>query len=924
MRVHWQEGVWLPDLGLALDPQASRPWAFVSHAHSDHTRRHEHTVLTPETAALLRVRLGGELGHLAEIPYQEVRALSALSNASRFSDRSAHSETFLRLLPAGHILGSAQLFLENDTGSLLYTGDFKIRSGLSCSAAEFCKAETLIMETTYGLPRYVFPPAAEVVEAIVSFCQETLEDGDRPVLLGYSLGKSQEVLAALAGVGLPLFLHESVARLTQVYRELGVALPFAEVFRSGEERPGVFLAPPHLRGSRFLERIPRRRVAYLSGWALDPSARHRWGCDAVFPLSDHADYEELLTAVERVQPRRVLTLHGFAAEFAQDLRARGIEAYALNGPDQLDLGLPVVCVSQSLASEEENLSPAFLDRAGFGRFCLACEEIAKHSGKLAKVRIVADFLRKLRDNELSRCAVWLSGHPFPKVDEQPLGLGSALLRRALEEAVGTAAPQVRPTARRLGDLGRAAEALLATRTTIRRPEVLDIQALFYRIREMRSSVARLHLLAEWLGSLCALEACYLIKLCLGDLRIGVQAGVIEEALALAFSQDVDAVRQAHMLLGDLGKTALLARQNRLATASMTLFRPVACMLAGSDADDAAAWARLARPASSANLARPARQAENVGSSSAGEILWVEPKLDGVRAQLHFGAGRAEIFSRDLRCMSEMFPEICRAALALPGDGVLDGEILAFQEGRALDFAELQKRLGRREADLFLEAEIPVFFMAFDCLWKDGTPLLRAPLRERRAALESWLLTPPLERVPVQWVTSAEAIGTAFRAARQQGHEGLLLKDPLAAYSPGKRGLSWLKRKEALATLDVVVVAVEYGHGKRAGVLSDYTFAVRDESSGRFLTLGKAYTGLTDAELVRCTETFLALECGRKGRRLEVEPVVVIEVAFDAIRPSSRHASGLALRFPRIKRLRPDKAAHEIDTLQTARQLAGVA
>lgn len=567
IRVQWQDGVWLPDVQLALDPHTSRPWAFVSHAHSDHARRHDRTLLTPATAALLaqrQSRSNQTQGRSNKMPgQQEILDYGV----SRTLEELGHSMSgHLHLLPAGHILGSAQLFLETDGGSLLYTGDFKIRSGRSCPPAEFCVAETLVMETTFGLPRYVFPPTDEVMGAIVDFCRESLEDGDRPVLLGYSMGKSQEVLAALEGAGLSIFLHESVERLTRVYRELGVALPTTEVFRATEERPGVLLGPPSLRASRLLEQLPRRRVAFLSGWALDPSARYRWGCDAVFPLSDHADYPGLLAAVEMVRPRRVLTLHGFAAEFARDLRERGLEAYALNGPDQLDLGLSGVTVAVS-ETPSPTPAPAFLQRAGFGRFCLACEEIATRSGQRAKVRVAADFLRKLRGNELSRCALWLTGRPFPRSEEQVLGLGNGLLRRALEEVAGKDGPQVRPIARRLGDLGRAATEILPGKSpgqvAGKRLEIADVQALFYRLSETGNSLASLRLLTEWIGAVTPLEACYLIRLCAGNLRIGLGETLVEEALAEALGRDLVALRETHQRLGDLGKTALLARQNRL-------------------------------------------------------------------------------------------------------------------------------------------------------------------------------------------------------------------------------------------------------------------------------------------------------------------------------------------------------------------------
>jgi DNA ligase-1 len=267
------------------------------------------------------------------------------------------------------------------------------------------------------------------------------------------------------------------------------------------------------------------------------------------------------------------------------------------------------------------------------------------------------------------------------------------------------------------------------------------------------------------------------------------------------------------------------------------------------------------------------------------------------------------------------PELSEAVRHLTTDLILDGEILAMRDAEVLPFAELQKRLGRREGDLFLGEEIPIRFVVFDLLWRDGQSFLDKPLRERRQTLESiapWPSAFSLARITR--ATSIEEIETAFQAARAGGNEGLMIKDPLSVYSPGRRGLAWLKLKKALATLDCVVVGAEYGHGKRKAVLSDYTFAVRDESTGELKTIGKAYTGLTDAEIAALTGHFLSRAIRQRGRYFEVEPDIVLEIAFDVIQPSDRHTSGLALRFPRIVRIRADKSPAEINTVQAAWQL----
>lgn len=322
--VNFHRGLELPLHGLWLDPHGRRPFAFVSHAHSDHIARHEEVIASPGTLRLMKARIGGKRReHLLE-----------------FGERRAFGNFAITLLPAGHILGSAQSFIETDAGTLLYTGDFKLRPGLSTAAAQWRQADTLIMETTFGLPKYRMPPTEAVLAQVVAFCRGTLDAGGVPVLLAYSLGKSQEILCALLAAGLTPMLHDAVWKMTAIYRELHAGFPSGAVPYEAREVPGkVLIFPPNTTRSHPLSHLENKRTAMLTGWALDPGAIYRYGCDAAFPLTDHADYTDLLRYVELVQPKRVLTLHGFAAAFAADLRARGIEAWALSEENQLELAL---------------------------------------------------------------------------------------------------------------------------------------------------------------------------------------------------------------------------------------------------------------------------------------------------------------------------------------------------------------------------------------------------------------------------------------------------------------------------------------------------------------------------------------------------------------------------------------------------------
>jgi DNA ligase-1 len=333
------------------------------------------------------------------------------------------------------------------------------------------------------------------------------------------------------------------------------------------------------------------------------------------------------------------------------------------------------------------------------------------------------------------------------------------------------------------------------------------------------------------------------------------------------------------------------------------------------------------------LASPAEDATEI-MTRLGPEVWVEDKYDGIRCQLHRRGADVRLYSRDLHDVSGQFPEVVAAARELPWDGILDGEILAYRDGTVLPFIALQARLGRKDPPPTLLAEVPVIYVAFDVLGlrrgdrsaDDAVdPMLEEPLAARRRALEGLGL--PLASdggaFALSHLTtagSADALESAFAEARARRNEGLMVKDPTSGYSPGRRGYGWLKMKKALATIDCVVVGVEVGHGKRHGVLSDYTFAVRDEANDRLVTIGKAYSGLTDAEIATMTRWFEEHTISQHGRYRVVEPTVVVEVAFDVILRSNRHRSGFALRFPRIAHLRLDKSAVEADTLETVRQL----
>jgi DNA ligase-1 len=324
--VVYRRGIYLPEADLWLDPHFGVERAFISHAHSDHVARHKLTFCSDTTELLMRKRY-----KLRE---------SASFQSLRLREVLEWEGWEIRLLPAGHIVGSTMLHLtrKSDGATLLYTGDYKLRPGLSAEPCELVKADTLIMETTFGVPQFRFPPLADVVAQMLAFVQGTLDSGGIPVLLGYSLGKAQEILRALADSGHPVMVHRSINDMTQLVAPLLGKLPEYRLFHTVEAAGHVVVYPPQQTKSPGMAELKNTRTAMLTGWALQPSAKYRYRVDEIFPLSDHADYPELLETVEIVQPRRVHLVHGYTREFAADLRARGYDAWSLERADQLEFG----------------------------------------------------------------------------------------------------------------------------------------------------------------------------------------------------------------------------------------------------------------------------------------------------------------------------------------------------------------------------------------------------------------------------------------------------------------------------------------------------------------------------------------------------------------------------------------------------------
>jgi DNA ligase-1 len=634
----------------------------------------------------------------------------------------------------------------------------------------------------------------------------------------------------------------------------------------------------------------------------------------------------------------------------------------------------------------------------FLEFAKLCDALVATTKRLEKRALIADWLKSLSVEDAGRGSLYLAGQAFAETDPRVLNLGGAILSKALGQVSGASETAMREAYRRHGDLGAAAQDLLSERSSSGPMLTLaEVEERFGQIAATGKSSAKLALTEQLLSAATPLEAKYLVKLALGDMRTGVKQSLVEEAIAAAFDADSAAVRRATMLRGSLPNVVRLAAAGNLAEARMSLFHPLGFMLASPVDSVEEALARFAQEVASepSNPGKPAKGVGVPGASSespqglkpssfphadgtaeavplqeqdpaavgctmAEAVLkeaQIEDKYDGIRAQLHCGdveqPGRVALFSRSREEMTAAFPELAEAFASVDVPLILDGEVLAWDvaNSRAMPFSALQTRIGRKKVTDAMRQLTPVVFMAFDLLSFDGELMLEWPLAERRAKLEAFAagngtrlvagfrekkpaakqtrlfledeIAEPeaatrLVLSPAITLTDAEQLEQAYMDARARGNEGVMIKARGSVYQPGRRGLAWLKLKRELATLDVVVTAAEFGHGKRAGILSDYTFAVRDGEELK--NVGKAYSGLTDAEIAELSQFFMDHTIEDFGFVRSVEPVLVLEVAFNNVMRSERHASGFALRFPRILRIRRDKPLGEIDTLARVEEI----
>jgi DNA ligase 1 len=564
--------------------------------------------------------------------------------------------------------------------------------------------------------------------------------------------------------------------------------------------------------------------------------------------------------------------------------------------------------SGSVLSADDN-STQFL------HFVNICEKIRETTSKNMKVNFLSGYLSSLNYESLPIAVLFLSNRIFPLGSKFTLNIGFSTIMQTLSEISILDQNLIQQIYLQYGDMGALSEYAVSKKHTVSlfQQQALTLSSISDQFKKIADTIGygsskdKKNILKGLFLNSSPLEAKYLTKIINGEMRIGLTEGLLEIAVSKAFNEELRHVREAMLVSGDISQVALLAKRRLLYTALIKPLKPVSYMLA--------------------DVMFTAEEIINYYQKP----LICEYKYDGIRAQMHKSGQQVMLFSRKLSDITNAFPELANAAIvdtklssSLSNiDFILDGEVMAFQHDKPLHFQDLQKRLHKKNVTEQIMAEIPLVYVVYDIIYLNGEQTIRKPLRQRKEILSNIPFREPIINAYQNTVNSEQKIIAMFEKSRDIGYEGLVLKDPDSQYHPGKRGRYWIKLKKELDTIDAVIVIAEYGHGKRAGVLSDYTFAVKDEeekNNNQLKTIGKAYSGLTDEEINKITKKLKSIMIKDDGYRIIVRPEIVLEIAFDSIQKSDRHNSGFALRFPRIKNIRTDKSVMDIDTLLKIKQI----
>jgi DNA ligase-1 len=547
----------------------------------------------------------------------------------------------------------------------------------------------------------------------------------------------------------------------------------------------------------------------------------------------------------------------------------------------------------------------------FSALAELCEKLEATTKRTVMIDYVSDFLKQLNPEEIEPAISMLLGRAFPKWDQRVLEISWATLSGILERVTSADWSVFREAFSKTGDVGAAAKALFEASRIKKQATLLGESSLtILKLRETLEAIAdasghgsrekKERLLETLLGAAKPLEVKYLVKILIGEMRTGFHEGLMELTVAKAFDLPLRLVQHATMLAGDISEVAAIARtkgEEGVKQVGFRLFKPVKPM-----------------------LAQTAANVEEALDELGGEAAF-EHKLDGARIQIHKSGNEVKVFSRRLTDVTDSLPEIVEQVQkeVKLNEAIVEGEVIAVgKDGSPMLFQHLMRRFRRVHDIQEMTEEIPVRLYLFDIIYVDGQSLVSTPYTERRKKLGDIAPNVPLtEQIVTKNPTEAEKF---LKDAMNKGHEGLVAKKLDSPYTPGIRGKRWFKIKPILEPLDLVIIAAEYGYGRRHDWLSDYYLAARDQETGRFLPVGKTFKGLTDDEIITMTQRLKELTIKEERRRVVVIPKIVVEVAYNEIQKSPKYECGMALRFARITRIRDDKTPEEADTIQKVREI----
>jgi DNA ligase-1 len=567
----------------------------------------------------------------------------------------------------------------------------------------------------------------------------------------------------------------------------------------------------------------------------------------------------------------------------------------------------IVSTVSNLRGQPQRL---MLMQTGFRVLAELGEKLEGTTKRNLMVSFVSEFLRNVSAREVESATSMILGRSFPKVDARTLEVSWATVRAVIERLTNMDSRTFTEVFGKNGDLGATIKSIFEESkirrqaTLIGKPlTILEVKRSFEAIAETGGTGSRERkerLLETLFGDASPLEAKYIVKILIGEMRTGFHEGLMEQAIAEAFDVPYKLVRKANMITGDIAAVAAVAKaegQKGVVKLRLQVFQPIKPM-----------------------LAQRAEDVKEALNQHDGRTAF-EYKLDGARVQIHISQGTVKIFSRRLTDVTESFPEIVQLAQTQidADEAILEGEIIAVGErGSPVPFQHLMRRFRRIRKTEDMIASIPVQLQLFDLILLDGKSFIDVPYVERREKLEEIRGTVVLTK---QKITANSSEAESFlKEALNSGHEGLVAKKPGSLYTPGVRGKRWFKIKEPLESLDLVIVAAEYGYGRRHKWLSDYYLAARDLETGDFVVIGKTFKGLTDQEIIEMTRRLKELTVREERRRVTVTPNIVVEVAYNEIQESQKYNCGMALRFARITRIRDDKNPEEADTIEKIKQI----